>query len=164
LVLISDACFVDAAAAVWTTWGHRGLVELVHRRRHRPLPVATMGRARLPAGSFRPCGGSAFRERRRLASARAPRRVEFVFQTVVFPSQAVTLAHQLRALPLQLRTHTLQVGDLVPQPRNLAILIPRARRRLRRMRRSISGRGQALVMPDSHTLYKYEILDRSLPR
>ena len=113
-----------------------------------PMRPAAVGRARAPAG--RPARALAvrLREGRGLAEPRASRCVELILQPIPLPLQPI-------ALPLQLLPRALSPCQLLAQPHDLLPEIVGRRVIGHRLLR------HAIVMPDSRSWYKYEILDSS---
>ena len=103
LILRGDMGLTHRAATAGTGRGHRHVVRLMHDGRDRALPAATIRRAPLAPRAARSPFRHALRERRRLARARAARRLQFVFQPRVFPFEARPLRFELRALVLKSR-------------------------------------------------------------
>ena len=88
-------------------------MSLVHDRRHRARPAATIGVSRFASRPARPTFRRAFRERGGLAGTGATRRFQFVFESRVFALQPC-------ALPLEANPIGLDTRDLFAQPRILS--------------------------------------------
>ena len=99
---------------------------------HRPRAVATVGRTRAPAGWTAAPLSMGLGERRGLAEARPPCRIELILETLVAALQPI-------ALPLGLR-------ERVVQPRNLFLLTLDQRVAIIRRRRGLIG--HTLLMPE----------------
>ena len=138
LKLRGDPRALHLTAAVRTLRGQRRVVGLIHVRRSRRTAVPPIGGAGLAARPARSRHHGVPREGRRLAIPRAPRRLEFAFQSVVFPPQ-----------PLSLRFRPPQV---LAQPLDLPMLL--LDDLLTVTRRVVRGRRHAIVMPDPRKEYK----------
>lgn len=128
--------------AVRAGGGQRRRVRLVDVRRRAPMGARTIGGAGLVPRPSRLRDARATRERRRLAIDGAPRRVEFVFQFLVFAPQPLPLRLRPPQVFLQLRDATrVLVDDLLGIARWCSLVALR----------------HAPVMPDSRAPYKREL-------
>ena len=113
LILNGHVRFANPIATVRTALRQRHVVPFRHAGWHRPLPATSIRRTRLPSRTARPTRRRALRERRRLTGARAPRRLQFLFQSHVF-------ALQPRPLPFDVSPLSFRPFELLPQARILS--------------------------------------------
>jgi len=132
--------FGNTTAAMRALVRKRNVDDLIDGGRRSTMPMATVTATGPPAGSPRiPCRG-AFRERRRLSFARAPRRGEFLLQPLVLTLQSFTRLLRF----LKLTTQTIELSIEVFERWGLWL--------------GLASVGHAPVMPESALRYKRDPL------
>jgi len=153
LKLYRHAAPAHGAATTGALGRQRRPEPLVHLSRGLAMRGAPIRGTRLPAGTCGRRAGGAFRERRRVAEARALRRRQQDLQAVDLLPQPVLLAAVPGPLPLQSCPLLLPLRPFAFKPRAVLFqsfdLVDQFR-----PRGGLPRTGHASVMPDSRSLYK----------
>jgi hypothetical protein len=145
LILGGDPHGPDRAVALRALRGERRRIRLIDVGRRTAMPVPPMGSAGFAAAAPWVCHAGAPRERGGLPRDRAARRLELLFQFLVFAAQP--LAFRFRA------------AQILAQPVDLSPLLVNDLLRGSRRRRLVALR-HTTVMPDRRSKYKRQIRTR----